>query len=133
MPNKSHKNCVELHKSTLEKEFNYRCRKEYPIPVNGLLHELDLACFRNECPSAVVLEAESITNFNTPAVKSNAEDIRTFRQIFGEHTTKGFHINVNDIIDFEKELVCDIPIKKPITLRPQNKYNIPKKKISLGW
>lgn len=139
--NKSHKNCISYHKSELEKNYNYKCRKEYPIPRDNLIRQIDVACFRNECPNAIGIEAESNENFNSPQIQSNKQDLMEFKRLFGKDKTKVFHISVNDTIDFNRKLVCDVPKEKIIPpkkantqiIKKSDTYKIPKKKINLNW
>jgi len=131
--NKSHKNCISYHKGELEKNYNYQCRTEYPVPRDNSIRQIDLACFRSECPQAIGIEAESNDNFNNPQIQSNKKDLQEFKELFGKDKTKVFHILVNDIIEFDKELVCDAPIEKPIIIKPNNKFNLPKGRLSYRW
>ncbi|MFH1585800.1 MAG: hypothetical protein ABIB79_03470 [archaeon] len=111
---KSHKNCIDFHKQMLESErHKFKCKKEFDLPRNGQLHRLDLACFR-ERPKfnsmgfvdSVGLEAETIMK-NSPQILSNKKDLETFRKIFP--ASKTFHIQTDEIIDFDKELKPKFP------------------------
>jgi hypothetical protein len=100
---KSHKNNIEHHKNKLEQNHGFRCQREYPVPRGGFIHRLDLGCFREKNnPSAVGLEVESNNNFNSPQIRSNAEDLQEFKRIHPD--SKVFHIHTNQAIDFSKEI-----------------------------
>jgi len=135
MPEKNHKNVIEWHKLKLEEDFHYRCKKEMDLIRNANFHKVDLGCF---CPDknkpAIGVEVESSKNFDSPQIKSNAEDLKEFERIYGGKT---FHIHISDTIDFSKELEVpetdtrqDIKNKK---FEMKEKSKLPKSRIALGW
>lgn len=114
MPNKSHKNCIEYHKNTLEGKHNYRCKTEFDLHRDGAIHRIDLGCF-GKSKTPVALEAESKLNFDNPQVKSNADDLKEFKRIYPN--SKTFHIQVDEVVDFDKELQPNIQrpwVKQPV-------------------
>ncbi len=109
MPNKSHKNSVEFHKSQLEEKQGYRCKSEFDLIRNGALHRLDLACAKKDKPS-VAMEIESNKNFDNPQIQSNAADLEAFKKVYPGALT--YHIHTSQEIDFDKEF-SKPELKKP--------------------
>ena len=153
MPDKNHKNCIEMHKSVLESDkFNFRCKKEFIIPVDGRFDAVDLGCFRksnNNCKTwitAIGIEAENKErkNFNSSAqIRNNKNDLVIFSTLFGKDNTKTYHITTSDVVDFNTEnLNCETyvstpninktpepitPKKDPFTLKP---FDLTKKNLT---
>jgi len=110
---KNHKNAIDFHKDILESKYNYRCRKEYPLPRNNQIKQIDCACFHGEpTRPPIAMEFESSTNWNNPQIQSNAEDLKKFKEIFPN--AKTFHKHVSETINFDAELSQ--------TANPQNKF-----------